>query len=223
MPKDPLKEARQLSEQIADSLPDRIEIASLSLNSKLPFKALSLRELFIHRMSELATAAVDLFEQQKIVPATVITRAAIETLAVLYVLHEQTNLFLNEKDISRYDDFLMECLMSSRNNPDLPKAKNILNSIDKVEKHIPKFRATYESLCEYTHPNWAGTFGSFGEINRENFALKLGVTNRTKALEIGISALCGTLLAFHHFYNELGDSVEKLNDYFERQGGKADT
>ena len=51
---DCLKKSRELVDVIASSLPDRIEIAGLPLNSKIPFKAVSLRELLFHRAAALA-------------------------------------------------------------------------------------------------------------------------------------------------------------------------
>ncbi|MGC2425247.1 MAG: hypothetical protein WA666_12950 [Nitrospirota bacterium] len=214
-----LDNARKLADLIVASLPKRIEIAALSLNSKLPFKALGLRELLIHRMADLATAAVDLFYQKKAIPAVIITRAAIETLSILYALHEQTNEFLSEKNIPKFDDFLMKSSMGSRKNPDLPAPTNILTFIKKIEKDYPDFgfEFYYETLCEYTHPNWAGTFGSYGLLDRDALVLQLGPTERANASNIGILALCSTLEAFRFFYNSLSDPLLQLNDYFEKQ------
>lgn len=214
-----LKEVRALADAIASSLPVRIQIAALTLKSKLPFKALSIRELLIHRMSALATAAVELYEAQRVVPAIVLTRAAVETLAVLFSLCDRITRFLEDHDISELDNFLMQGLLGSRNNPDVPTAVNVLTSVDRMDKKIKGFRQAYDGLCEYAHPNWAGTFGVFGEIDRDAFELKLGPSARTKALSTGLAALSGTLMGFTSYYDKSADLVHELNDYFEQASG----
>jgi hypothetical protein len=210
-----LQEVRQLADIIASSLPDRIQIAALSLKSKLPFKAISLRELLLHRVSALATPAVELFERDQIIPAVVLTRSIVETFALFYALHERLVRFLAAKNSADLDDFLMRSLVGARNRPEMPSSINVLTLIDRVEKIIPGFRSVYDSLCEYTHPNWAGTLGAFGEIDQEAFELKLGLNERTPAWKTGVAALSGALMAFRHYYNDSANLVQQLNSYFE--------
>lgn len=76
-----LREAREYSERFTASLPQHINAATLTVKSKLPFKALSIRELLLHRMAALSTAAVDLFSHKRVIPAVILTRAVVETLA----------------------------------------------------------------------------------------------------------------------------------------------
>jgi len=203
---------------MAASLPERVEAADLTINSKLPFKLLSLRELLLHRVSALATPAVDLFEQRSGVAAVVLTRAVVETVAVAFVLHKRMKLFLKTKDRSELDEFLMKCLMGSRWKDASHQAQNVLTFIDHVEKEVPGFRASYEALCEYTHPNWSGVLGAFGKIDKETHTLHLGPTERTTVFATGINALCGSLLTMQHFYNDMVDMVREIDEYFEQQG-----
>ena len=136
---------------------------------------------------------------------------------MLFALHERTSQFLRDKDVQRFDNFLMTTLMGSRNNPDLPLATNILSLVDRMDKSIAGVRSTYDSLCECTHPNWAGTMGSFGEIDRRAFELKLGPRSKT-GFGVGVSALSGALMTFEHYYNDLAELMQKLNDHFETLG-----
>lgn len=117
-----LTEAQGFSDRLNASLPDQIQIAALTLKSKLPFKALSIRELLIHRMAALASAAVDLFKQKRVIPAVILTRSIVETAAVMFIFNERLGRFLDDKskDINAFDDFLMQCLLGARNNPDMP-------------------------------------------------------------------------------------------------------
>lgn len=115
-----LQEVRQLADIIASSLPDRIQIVALSLKSKLPFKAISLRELLLNRVSALATPAVELFERDQIIPAVVLTRSIVETFALFYALHQRLVRFLAAKNSAELDDFLMRSLVGTRNRPEMP-------------------------------------------------------------------------------------------------------
>ena len=109
----------------------------------------------------------------------------------------------------------MSCNHGSRSIPNLPKAINILTFVKKMNEIVPNFEKVYASLCEYAHPNWAGTLGAFGEIDKENFILHLGKTDRTNAYAISTNALSGTLRLFFYYYNASGELVKELNDHFE--------
>jgi len=214
--KDMLKEARELADLIASSLPERVQIAALTLKSKIPFKALSTRELLIHRVSPLASAAIDLLEKNQIVPGVVLARAVVETVAVVFSLHERLDRFFENNNVIELDKDLMNCMLGSRNNTGTRAAINIFNSIDRVDRSVPGFRSGYDSLCEYTHPNWAGTLGAYGQIDNKQFELRLGPTDRSNGLTIGAFALVESLTIFESYYTALGESILKLNDYFDK-------
>jgi hypothetical protein len=210
-----LREVRRLADILAGSLPDRISIDSLTLKSKIPFKALALRELLLHRVSSLATATVDLFEHDKVVPALVLTRAIFETVAVLFSLHRRLHLFLKDRNTSELDDFLMRCLVGSSVGSGLPPPIDISLLIDYVNDAVPEFRATYERLSEYSHPTWSGLLGSFGKIDKGEFELKLGTKSERGGSMTGISALSAALMVFHRYYNESGKLLEQINSCFD--------
>jgi hypothetical protein len=88
-----------------------------------------------------------------------------------------------------------------------------------VEKVFPGFQGSYDALCEYAHPNWAGVLGSFGRGDEARGALLLAERSDDPACEIGTNALAGSLLTFHHIYNELAEMIHRLNDHFEPQPG----
>jgi hypothetical protein len=97
----------------------------------------------------------------------------------------------------------------------MPTATNVLTLVDRVEQKIAGFRRVYDGLCECAHPNWAGTFGAFGTIDKEKFELKLGPADSSTAYTVGLAALSGTLMIFEHYYNDSGDLVRSFNDYFQ--------
>lgn len=134
---------------------------------------------------------------------------------MVFVLHERVAQFLADGNVEELDKFLMTSLMGSRTNPDLPRSNNILTLIDRMNNSIDGVRSTYDALCESTHPNWVGTMGSFGKIDREQFELKLGSYDKTNGFSVGVNALLGALMTFEKCYNELADLTYGLNAYFE--------
>mgnify|MGYP001806019569 FL=1 len=206
-----------MADIIASSLPDRIQISALSLKSKIPFKAIALRELLLHRISALATPGVELFEQKKFIPAVILTRSIAETFALFYAMYDKIICFLDTKNIDKLDDFLMPSLVGARNFDKLRSPQNILKWIDCVDKKIiPNFRNNYDNLCEITHPNWAGILGALGKIDHQAFELKLGLIKDSPTQMAGLNTLSSTLMAFYHYYNASADLMLKLNEYFEQ-------
>lgn len=207
--------ARELATNITESLPKEVDARAFTLESKLPFKATSLREVLIHRIAELASIAVDLYQRDKLVAAFVITRAVIETVAMIYWLHEKVTEFLSSKDIQKLDEFLMRAMLGSRDGTTSLESYNVLTAVDRVDKAFPDFRQMYDRLCEFTHPNWSGLLGSYGKTDRERFKPRLGSDLRKPPLAFGLAPLIGGLTIFEHYYNDLAELLHKLNDYFD--------
>jgi hypothetical protein len=211
-----------------NSLPERIEIAALPLNSKIPFKAVSLRELLFHRGAALASSAVGLYEANNTVSAIVLTRALMETVAVLVDLQARLDSFLVSKDEQNFDAFLMKSIFANRYEDEGKRddyfTSSILSSIDRFDKKVSGFRATYDALSEYSHPNWSGLLGSFGSIDQKNFIIEFGPRPAGKAQETGVIALAATLDILQMYYDEMPDSLIALNRHFEPnwcEGGDA--
>jgi hypothetical protein len=223
---DCLKKSRELVDVIASSLPNRIEIAGLPLNSKIPFKAVSLRELLFHRAAALAGPAVSLYEAGNMVSGVLLTRALMETVAVLVDLQTKLDSFLETKDEQSLDAFLMRCMFANRYEDDGKKDKyytsSILSFIDRFDKKVEGFRATYDALSEYSHPNWSGLLGSFGSIDQANFIIDFGPKPTGAVKVTGVTALAATLEVLRLYYDEMPESLIALNRHFEpdwREGG----
>lgn len=88
----------------------------------------------------------------------------------------------------------MRLLFGSKSMPRKEEAFQILNAIDKVDKLIPKYRNTYDILSEFVHPNCAGTFISFGKLDKENVVFYYGKDARNNTITNGLGVLNGALL-----------------------------
>ncbi len=125
--------AKRLAENLTNNLPDCVEIAALTLNSKLPFKAITIRETLIHRMAELSVATLRLFESGQLLPAFILTRSTIETAALLYCLYRSLEQFNTDHDVEKLDkSFLMRALMGSKHDDSAHEAYSVLTAVDTV-------------------------------------------------------------------------------------------
>ncbi|MBK5265447.1 MAG: hypothetical protein JJE34_09500 [Alphaproteobacteria bacterium] len=207
-----LADVRAQVEAIEASLPDGFDIAMLTLNSKIPFKALSYREALIHRFSDLSTHALQAIEVRKPVSSATLTRGCMETMARLFELKGRIERFICDTDLESIDDFLMNRLFGSRSNPSMPSATNILNCIDKIDQTIPLFRKNYDTLSEFVHPNYSGTFGTFAKIDRVNLKVKFSDEERVDNMfKVIVPSFAGTIHGFYVVYDHIGDNIETMN------------
>jgi hypothetical protein len=212
-----LVEARVLATNIFASLPKTVEARGLTSESKLPFKTLCLREVLIHRVAELALVAVDLFECKKFVPAFIITRSIVETVAMTYWLSQKVGEHLENREDSKLDEFLMKAMMGSREQNWHHEAHNVLTAVNKLDKNYSGFRKMYDKLCEFLHPNWAGALGAYGEINTEQLSLSLGSKNNPTQIIHGLAPFILSLTVFEAYYNLLSKQLTALNNLYENQ------
>ena len=206
--------AKRMASEIRDALPKSIHAGEFTLKSKLPYKASSFREVLIHRASDLADVAIDLYESNRLVPAFVLTRAVIETTAVLFWLHKKAERFVETHDEKAFDEFLMKGLMGSKDGTTNHESHNVLTAVDHLDKEFPGLRDMYNSLCEFTHPNWSGAMGAYSELEKEKYVLHLGKEHRPPALALGLAPLIGALSMFAHYYNELAAVIQSINDHY---------
>jgi len=210
-----LETARALAESFASSLPALVDPAMFTLRSKLPFKAISVRELLIHRVSALADAAILLFERHNYLGGVVVTRSILETVAIAFALERALNRFVRVKDAAALDQYLMRLLLPSGAPDAKHQAMDITGLIDSVDKKVPGFRQTYNDFSECAHPNWSGVFGTFGTIDEGAGLVHLGVSETSTTWGAGVHALVGLLVEFERIYAALPTLITELNSHFE--------
>jgi len=208
--------AKQLASNIRGSLPKELYAGSFTLKSKLPYKATSFREVLIHRVSDIADVAIDLYEADRLIPAFIATRAVVETTAMVYWLHQRSREFLEKPDENSFDEFLMKGMLGSRDGTTKYDSYSVLTAVDRLDKEFNGLRKMYDTLCEFTHPNWSGVMGSYSKIEKEKLILHLGKHHRKPPLAFGLGPLIGSLAIFQDYYNVLADVLQSLNDGYEQ-------
>lgn len=208
--------ARKIAAEIGVSLPKELYAKSFTLNSKLPYKACSFREVLIHRVSDLADASIELLVAGNLVPAFVMVRSVVETTAMMYWLHEKSKEFLEKRDENAFDEFLMKGMLGSKDGTTGHASYNILTAVDRLNKEFDGIRGMYERLCEFTHPNWLGVMGAYSVIEKEKFLLHLGKHHRKPPLAFGLAPLIASLAIFKDYYNSTAVLLKKINDSYEQ-------
>jgi hypothetical protein len=202
-----MAEIRGRIEILDANLPLRVD-AMVSPDSKLPFKVLVYREALIWRMAELSHGALENFEKNRLALAILETRAAVENSAALWYLLTRLDATLEARAVGDIDDFLMRLLMGSRTDTEiLPQAINVLTFVDRVEKDVKGFRQRYDRLCEFAHPNWAGTALLYSKHDQAKLWTDFGANIRAieGPKQIGVTNLSVALMLFERSYKGIAD------------------
>ena len=147
-----LDEARQRVAALGASLPPLVDVAALGVKSKAPYNLLSAREALIWRTEELARNACDALEKGDYAAAGLLTRAVAESAALTWYLLKilQTRA---HRTTEQLNDVLWRVATGSKKWKDVSEAVNILTCVERIDRTLPGFRNTYDSLSEFAHPN----------------------------------------------------------------------
>jgi hypothetical protein len=202
-----LRELNERCRLLSESLPTRIDPASISIKAKIPFKAMIYREALIWRTEELARMALEMYERNELASAVTLTRACMEDIAAMWYLKGTLQNIVEDNNMREVDDVLMKLLMGSRSGITDLEAFNVLTFVDKVEKDINGFRKNYEAMCEYAHPNWSGTSFIYSKHDKENIWTDFGknIRDTDSVAVVGLINLNASLQIFEHSYNKVGD------------------
>lgn len=214
-----MDEIRETLERLGSKLPERVDATVVSPISKLPFKALVYREALAWRMAELGRAAFENYENDKLVSAIVLTRAAVETSAALWYLCAKIAAALDSNALGDTDEYLMKLLMgtateasaTAANSTDvtLPRPFKIGAFLKQVEKEIHGFSHQYGVLSEYSHPSTALVYSKHDMHKRvTEFGRNLRNVDNTKL--IGTGNLSGALKLFEVAYRRVGDLMPRF-------------
>lgn len=199
----------------------KLQTGSISRTAKTPVKAVHLREALYYRMTDLSGAAIDLYEQNKIVPAIIIIRAAYETAALCFYIYKKINEAKEKQDINEIDAFLMRAKFGQKLDEDYYQAFNTLTVIKHLDKQFSGLASMYDSLCEIAHPNWMGCEGAYSNLNTVEHYVEFSLKSKSIPSGLGLDELIVALTVFEHYYNAMGDilpTIVKLcEDYIDKR------
>jgi hypothetical protein len=208
-PKEDLKMLESLVTTLKENLIESVDGYALSQISKVPAKAMDLRETLYYRITELAETALELYHKEgRLISAFLITRAVHETTALFYWFYEKLEQTVKQKELGDFDDFIMKVLFGWRlKDAEFPEAYNILTAVDKLTKQIDSFRPHYEQISEYCHPNYSGVLGAYATIDRKKAITNFGKDFSRLSPHVGLPPLIASIEVFRLYYNESGDLI----------------
>jgi hypothetical protein len=134
---------------------------------------------------------------------------------MIYWLNKKSKEFLEKGDEESFDEFLMKGLLGSKDGTTQIESYNVLTAVDHLNKDFDGLRKMYDTLCEFTHPNWSGVMGSYSKLEKERYMLYLGKEHRQPPMAFGLGPLIGCLAIFQDYYNGLADVLEAINEQYE--------
>jgi len=209
-----------ISAQLASmekSLPEPVAANELALKTRIPHTALSLREVLYARMYDISDCAFNQIKSGNTIAGIILTRAAVETVALIGVFAIRTKEYLQDESEEKLDRFLKSSLLGSKDDSTKIEAINILTFIDRVDKENPGFRKMFDNLSEMAHPNWAGTLASYGRFNAETITLHIERKAMQPPLIFGLLPLSSALDLFADKYNESAETVDALYRWYAKK------
>ena len=200
------------------SLPTQLDAMAVSETAKIPFKALWYREALFWRMAELGQSAFEHFETETLASAVLLTRATLETSAALWYFRAKVAAAVESGLMGDLHESLGKLIMGSKSDPQLPQAFNVMKFIDRVDKDVEGFRHQYERLCEFAHPNWAGTVLLYSKPGPEYRSMDFGANARGESARVsGVMNLSVALGIFELSYNQLSGLMPRFIALCERE------
>lgn len=85
----------------------------------------------------------------------------------------------------------------------------ILSCIGQMDKAVPGVRASYDSLSEIAHPNWAGVAGLYSKPDTNRFLTEFGrgLRDTKHTVDMIANALLGSLGLFELAYNRIAEAM----------------
>jgi hypothetical protein len=218
-----IAEAKNLCHKLTNRLPSSfiltndtwfISPAGNMIGNKLPSKAMSVIGSLAYRAKDLSELSCELFERKKIVPAVVLTRALMETTALLYLTQKKIAQSLETEDITELDEFLIKCMSGNRINPSEPDSINIMTAIQHLDREAgcERYADFYNTLCEFSHPNSLGTFSAYTKFNPEDYSLSFGENKGlTRANDVAFATVFALEIIIE-FYDRAVAMIPRINE-----------
>jgi hypothetical protein len=113
--------------------------------------------------------AIDiLIKNNHVVPSLPLIRALFENIAISNrIVSAIENSLLSNKLVENFDDLITIISFGTRYDGE-DMSINILTQIDNLDKKYKGIKKSYNSLCEFVHPNWDGVGGSYSELNEND-------------------------------------------------------
>lgn len=125
---------------------------------KIEWKYRTYNEIALHKTVDLTMSFCDSWNNGFVGTCFILVRSIYENVAYVFDIMKKLDMYVNEKDIDKIDDLIMNRLFGVRKSltGKLPLIVNVMTAIESTDKIVKGFKEHYEILCEFAHPNhWA--------------------------------------------------------------------
>jgi hypothetical protein len=212
-----LRDSKRLVRELKSNFPKDVIAREITLTSKLPFKAVSIKRLLYYRLTELCGVAVNLFQKGNFTSAIIITRSALETLAIVFYVYEKIDQVVDSGILGDIDETMMRILFGCKNRSLPMEAINVLTAIEHLDRRLGNdkiFRNYYDTLSETAHPNYFGMLGAYGDVDELTKTIKLRKGNQEAGMlaTLPLITILEAFILFHGKLTELIPAFTKICD-----------
>lgn len=135
-------------------------------------RAFYLRAGLLHRTADIASSAIESYSRWRLMPAFLMTRAVLETVAVYYCLYQETEEGVGSQDTGEAGR-RVEAFVSGSNGHNYkdPQSADILAAVDRLEPVVRDVRADYDQLNTIALPSWGGTFEYYSAMHSDRIGV----------------------------------------------------
>ena len=130
-----------------------------------PLMIISLINSLNLRSIDISESIVLLYDSNHVIPSTILLRSLFENVAVINRAYSMIEKTIQENSFSS-EELLHKMMFGARYSEKI-KAINIMTQLKHLDKKYNRVLEFYESLCEFTHPNWDGVAGSYSNLKQK--------------------------------------------------------
>lgn len=206
-----IEDLTDLINELKINLPKELDETIAGGRTSEVSKALNIRAALLYRAFDLSNSSLKIMDDS-LIAGKLLARGLFETSAMLAYLNLKIKKFIKTKDIKEFDDRLMQLLVGSRIGK-APTSINIMTAVESVGKQcedLKGFEDYFATLCEFAHPNFSGTNGSFGSLEDDKTTYHFKPEDFEQQKQDTINALCFGLRVLTYFSLEIYENTDKL-------------
>ena len=199
----------RLLQELHANPPKEIDVKSMGGYESVVAKFMLARAGLLHRALELATSADNSISNQQVVSSSLLIRALFETVSVFGFMYFKMLDFNKTKNIQEFETSITKILYGSRNETTEYTSINILSMVDKIDKVYPNYRATYDKLSEFSHPNYTGASLLYGTLQEKEIVTYNNLSSsHLMHKNESINDLCLCIDRLKYFIFQITDIIE---------------
>jgi hypothetical protein len=213
---DLIKEADALVQILKNSLPSSVSPATVSCIAKPPYFALSIRELSLHRMANLAVSSLKFIKEKDLVPGAILLRSMVETVAIFYCFYKELIETNQKGDANGLFQFMNKTLLGRSGFIEWKVYPHAIGKlITQVSNDCEHFDSYYGSLSGIAHPTYDGLLDAYGTVIENPPLLNLGNFAFERKSQIYFDSFIPTVKLFIKTYNDIIVEIMNFADLCE--------